>query len=164
MFFSKCWFCKKRRHSFLLPTSPSPPSPCSLYEYIGAKSCKSTESVLHPGLRHRGYSFNFGKPYVCSFNSSPPYKSLKNAKCFTPISVAHLCFFWRTSRCATSLFLGFNKQVCHRWVCHPFFFVAQPAGVPTWDVPPAFFFVASSKCATEGGVPADEGNCVLRTK
>ena len=72
----------------------------------------------------------------------------------SPLEVRdHLIFFLWTSRCASFLFLGLTKLVCHQWVCHLFFFLAKQAGVPTWGVPSAFFFAAPSKCATDRVYP-----------
>ena len=41
------------------------------------------------------------------------------------------------------------------------FFVATSRRVTVWCATFLFFFLTASSCATEGGVPADEGNCVL---
>ena len=51
-----------------------------------------------------------------------------------------------------------NALVWQGWVCHLVFFFSQQAGVPPFGVPPHFFFLTTSSCATKGGVPADEVN------
>ena len=78
---------------------------------------------------HRSYSFNFRKPYLWSFKSSPREKSLKNAKCST-----------LTCKCGT--FFSYNKQVCQLLI-----FWAQQACVPPLSVPPRLFSCSVSRCA-----------------
>ena len=172
MFFQSAGFAKKGAIVFCSPPYPAPPpflfTKDTRYPYIhwvfhilrGI-----TMRFIRPWSYmkiyvYRSYSFNFGKSYLCSFNSSPPYKTLKNAKCSTP-----------KCKCGTTFFLA-NMKVCQLLI-----FGARQACVPPLSVPPllfssstsrwanlrcaiCFFFVAPSKCATEGGVPADEGNCV----
>ena len=78
----------------------------------------------------------------------------------------------------TNMYVWHIFFLASRQVCQLFIFGAQQACVPPLSVPPllfssstsrcanlrcatCFFFVAPSKCATEGGVPANEGNCVV---
>ena len=157
LIFSKCWCCKKWRHTFLLPSLPSPPPSAHVFftnimvRYhvrVGSPSCTPDSSIEVTLLTLENLTYALTILLL--------YTKVWKMQMFTPIRVAHfLSFFLLTSRCATSLFLGLYKQVCHRWVCYPLFFVAQQARVP-----PAIYVRGIKQVCHRGRVPADEGNCI----